>query len=152
MQITARVDYGVRALVALAAMEGAAATGPKLAEDQDIPVKFLESILRDLKRDGLVVAYRGRFGGYQLGRDADDIYIADVVRAVDGPLAAVRGLPPENVKYQGSAEVLTSVWVAVRASLRSVLEEVSIADIVAKRLPEDVTGLLRDDDAWKRRK
>ncbi|GAA2245451.1 RrF2 family transcriptional regulator [Rarobacter faecitabidus] len=150
MQITARVDYSVRALAELAAQHDLTWTGPQIAEAQDIPVKFLESIMRDLKRAGMVVAHRGRFGGYSLARSAEQITIADIVRAVDGPLAAVRGMPPEDAKYQGVVEPLTSVWVAVRASMRNVLERVTIADVIRGRLPDEVTGLL-SNDAWKRR-
>lgn len=150
MQITARVDYGVRALAELAAKGDVSGTGPELAQAQDIPAKFLESIMRDLKRDGIVIAHRGRFGGYSLGRPAAKISIADVARAVDGPLAAVRGLPPEDTEYRGVVAPLTAVWVAVRASMRTVLEQVTIADIVAGVLPRHVNDLLTDD-AWKRR-
>ncbi|GAA2515151.1 RrF2 family transcriptional regulator [Rarobacter incanus] len=151
MQITARVDYAVRALVELATRGGDSVTGPQIAEAQDIPAKFLESIMRDLKRDGLVVSQRGRFGGYAFGVPADRISIADVVRAVDGPLAAVRGLPREDVAYQGAATALTTVWVAVRAAMRAVLEQTTIADVAAGEIPPAVTAMLTDD-AWKRRR
>ncbi len=151
MHITARADYAIRALVALAAAADATATGPQLAASQAIPAKFLESILRDLKREGMVLAHRGRYGGYGLARPASEILLADVVRAVDGPLAAVRGLPPERLEYTGAAQRLTDVWVAVRVALRGVLESVSIEDLVTGSLPESVTALLSAEGAWQRR-
>ncbi len=150
MQITARADYAVRALAELAGREQSA-TRAELAEAQDIPSKFLETILTDLKKAGIVTALRGSSGGYILARSPDAVTVADVVRAVDGPLAAVRGLAPENVSYAGSAESLRDVWVAVRASIRTVLESVTIADLIAGRLPSGVRSLLADDDAYRRR-
>lgn len=150
MQITARADYAVRALAELASRT-ASATRVELAQAQDIPPKFLEAILSDLKKAGIVVAQRGSAGGYVLARPAADVSIADVVRAVDGPLAAVRGLAPESVRYTGPAESLTDVWVAVRASIRAVLESVTVDDVVTGRLPPEVQALLVDDDAYRRR-
>lgn len=150
MQITARADYAVRALAELAARTGSA-TRVELAEAQDIPAKFLEAILSDLKKAGIVVALRGSGGGYVLARPAETVSIADVVRAVDGPLAAVRGLAPEAMRYDGPAEPLRDVWVALRASIRAVLESVTIADLVSGRLPAEVQTLLDVDDAYRRR-
>lgn len=151
MQITARADYAIRALTVLAAAPQGAATGPQLAEEQDIPPKFLESVLRDLKRDGIVIAHRGRYGGYGLARPAAQIVLADVVRAVDGPLAAVRGLSPEDATYEGTAKNLTDVWVAVRAAVRNVLEVVTLQHLIDHELPTSVTELLAADGAWQRR-
>lgn len=150
MQITARADYAVRALAELASRESSA-TRIELAEAQDIPAKFLEAILSDLKKAGIVVALRGSGGGYVLARSPGEVSVADVVRAVDGPLAAVRGLPPEAMRYSGPAESLRDVWVAVRASIRVVLESITIADVVDGRVPPDVQTLLDDEDAYRRR-
>lgn len=151
MQITARADYAIRALAELASRGGESATRTDLAEAQAIPAKFLEAILADLKRAGLVVALRGSGGGYLLAQDAAGITVADIVRAVDGPLAAVRGLAPEALQYEGSTAALRDVWVAVRASLRLVLESVTLADVVSGILPDEVTLLLQGDDVYKRR-
>ncbi|HKT57435.1 MAG TPA: Rrf2 family transcriptional regulator [Microbacterium sp.] len=151
MQITARADYAVRALVELASRAGASATRAEIAESQAIPSKFLESILTDLKKAGLLTARRGTTGGYVLAVAAERITIADVVRAVDGPLAAVRGIAPEAVQYTGTAEPLRDVWVAVRASVRLVLEATTVADLLANRLPDHVRTLLQGEGAYERR-
>lgn len=152
MQVSARVDYGVRALAELAARsEEVLMTSEELAADQGLPVKFLESILTQLRRAGLVVSKRGAEGGYRLGRPADQITIADVFRALDGPIAAVRGQAPEDLAYPGAAEHLRDVWVATRAALRTVLEDVTLADLVGGELPEHVRVLLEQPGAWERR-
>lgn len=150
MHILAKVDYGMRALLTLAAMERPA-TSEDLARAQGLPVKFLGSILTDLRRAGLVSSQRGAEGGFRLGRPAGEIAVADVMRALDGPLAEVRGLRPESATYEGPAEHLQDVWVAVRAALRGVLEQVTLADVVGDRLPRPVARLTRDPDAWKAR-
>lgn len=149
--MTARADYAVRAVIELAARRPASATRQQLADAQDIPGKFLEAILGDLRRTGIIEAQRGASGGYRLGRDPKDITLAEIVRVAEGPLAAVRGLPPEDTLYPGPAAPLTQVWVAVRASLRDVLEATSVADILSADLPEQVTGLLARPDSWVRR-
>ena len=118
---------------------------------QSIPAKFLENILADLRRAGLVASQRGAEGGYWLAKPADTVAVADVIRAVEGPLADVHGTPPETVSYEGAAASLQRVWVATRAALRSVLEEVTIADIVAGTLPSTAEGFLDEPDAWSRR-
>ncbi len=140
----------MRALLTLAAMERPA-TSEDLARAQGLPVKFLGSILTDLRRAGLVSSQRGAEGGFRLGRPAGEIAVADVMRALDGPLAEVRGLRPESATYEGPAEHLQDVWVAVRAALRGVLEQVTLADVVGDRLPRPVARLTRDPDAWKAR-
>lgn len=150
VHIPAKVDYGMRALLALAAA-GEPATGEALARAQDLPPKFLGAILTDLRRAGLVVSQRGAAAGYRLARPAEDITVADVMRALDGPLAEVRGLLPEMTEYHGAAEHLQEVWVATRAALRSVLERVSLADVVAGRMPAPVARLTADPDAWSAR-
>ena len=152
MQVSARVDYGVRALVELTSCgEEHLVTADELAEVQQIPVKFLEGILTQLRRAGLIVSKRGAEGGYRLARPADTISIADVFRALDGPIAAVRGLAPEDMAYPGAAEHLREVWVATRASLRTVLESVTLADVVAGTLPQAAQELLAAPGAWERR-
>ena len=150
MYISAKVDYAVRALCTLAASD-TPLTSEALAEAQGLPAKFLESILNDMRRAGLLTSQRGPDGGYRLARPADEITVADVIRRLDGPLAEIRGLRPEAAAYGGAAEHLQAVWVAVRASLRSVLDDVTIAGIASGELPESVTRLTADPDAWRSR-
>jgi Rrf2 family protein len=150
VRTTAKADYAVRAAIELAAA-GDLLTAEQIAQSQEIPVNFLENILRDLRRAGLVESRRGQAGGYVLARAPDAITIADVIRAVEGPLANVRGLPPETLDYPASAEKLRDVWVALRAGVRSVLEGVTLADVASGNLPEHVEDLTRDEDAWARR-
>jgi Rrf2 family protein len=146
--ISAKVDYAVRALCTLADADGKAVTAEALAKSQNLPAKFLESILNDMRRAGLLLSQRGAEGGYRLSRPAESITVAEVIRPLDGPMAEVRGLRPEATEYEGSAEHLQDVWVAVRASLRAVLEHVTIADIVSGELPRSVQKLTTDPDAW----
>ena len=152
MHISAKSDYAVRALLALAAQpDDGPLTGEAIARSQNLPTKFLENILVDLRRAGFVRSQRGPEGGYRLARPASEITPAEVVRMIDGPLAEVRGLRPEATDYEGPAEHLQEVWVAARASLRKVLDEVSLADIVVGRLPRHVKTLTADPEAWKAR-
>jgi Rrf2 family protein len=154
VRITAKADYAVRAAAELAAADATGdvpVKGELLASRQQIPLKFLENILTDLRRAGLVRSRRGAEGGYQLARSARGITVADVLRAVEGPLAAVQGVQPQELAYGGAAEHLPEVWVAVRAGLRAVLEHVSLADLAAGRLPRVVTGKTASDDAWSPR-
>lgn len=141
----------MRAMLTLAAESPGTMTADRLAEAQHLPVKFLENILVELRRGGLVVSQRGAEGGYRLARPPSEITAADVLRLVDGPLAGVRGARPETTIYEGPAAHLQEVWVAARASLRSVLERVTLADIVSGQLPSPVAELLADPDAWKTR-
>jgi Rrf2 family protein len=141
----------VRAATELAASPGGPVKGEELARRQDIPAKFLENILADLRRSGIVASQRGADGGYRLARPATDVTVADIIRAVEGPLADVHGMPPETVTYTGAAAALQQVWVATRAALRSILEHVSVADVVAGRLPPVGEAALADPDAWARR-
>jgi len=153
MHITARVDYAVRTMLELAAIDdGRPAKAEALATAQTIPHKFLEAVLADLRRGGLVNSRRGPEGGYWLARPAAEISIADVIRAVEGPLASVRGERPEDVAYHGVAETLQNVWIAVRVNLRAVLEEVTLADVVSGELPGAVDELTKDAGAWERRR
>ena len=150
MNISAKADYAICAAVALAADDGdAPVKGEALARSQDIPTKFLENIMGDLRKAGIVSSQRGAVGGYWLARPADEVTLADVIRAVDGPLANVRGTRPEQTAYRGVTQSLVEVWIAVRASLRSVLEAVTLADVVAGRLPVRVARMARDPDAWQ---
>jgi len=148
MRVSAKADYAIRAAVELAAAGEGPLKGDRIAEAQDIPSNFLENILSDLRNAGIVMSRRGADGGYWLARPADEVSLADIIRAVDGPLANVRGVRSEQVSYQGSAEQLRAVWVAVRASLRAVLEQVTLADVVTGELPENVRALAEDPDAW----
>lgn len=149
MRVTARGDYAVRAAVELAAAGGAARKVSELAAAQDIPPRFLENILLALRRAGLVHSRRGADGGFRLSRPPEEITVANVLRAVEGPIANVQGIPPDQVVYGGSAAALREVWVAVRASLRAVLERVTLADIASGSLPNEVTELLADPEAWR---
>jgi Rrf2 family protein len=151
VRVTAKVDYALRALVELAAAGGATVKGDRLAEAQGIPLKFLENILAELRRAGIVGSQRGAEGGYRLVRDADTVSVADVVRAVEGPLADVHGTPPESLEPPGVAAPVREVWVATRAALRSVLEVVSVGEIARGELPGAVTSRLDDPSAWTRR-
>ena len=148
MRVSAKADYAIRAAVELAAAGDGPVKGERLAQAQEIPSNFLENILSDLRNAGIVASRRGADGGYWLARPAADVSLADVIRAVDGPLANVRGVRSEQVAYQGSAEKLRDVWVAVRASLRSVLENVTLADLASGELPASVRTLVADPDAW----
>jgi Rrf2 family protein len=152
MRTTAKADYAVRAAVELAA---AATCEPvkadHIAEAQKIPLNFLENILAELRRAGIVESRRGAAGGYLLARPPEEISVADVIRAVEGPLANVRGMSPDLLEYEGSAEPLRDVWVALRASVRSVLERVTLADVAKGELPPLVAELTQGADAWSRR-
>jgi Rrf2 family protein len=148
MQISARVDYAVRALIELAAAGDGPVKSERLAQAQNIPGKFLENILSELRHAGLLLSQRGAEGGYWLSRKPQDITLADIIRAVDGPLANIRGQRPETVDYEGAAAHLSDVWIAVRASLRSVLEHVTLADLVSGELPPVVVDLAREPEAW----
>jgi Rrf2 family protein len=156
MHISAKADYGMRALLELTSVylsgSGALVKAETISAAQDIPVKFLEGILRQLRQTGIVASKRGAAGGYRLDRSPSEVTIADVVRALDGPLAAVRGQRPEDVEYAGPSEHLKEVWVAVRAAMRDVLEHITLADVAANNLPDPVTRLLDEPGAWQRRK
>ena len=149
MHVTAKVDYAIRTLVELACAQAPPIKSDRLAESQDIPTKYLENILVQLKTAGFVRAQRGNDGGYWLARPPERITLADVIRAVEGPLAAVRGERPENVTYHGSAAPLRDVWIAVRASLRDVLETTTIADVAQRQLPDSVRTRTADPEAWE---
>lgn len=148
MHISAKIEYAVRALLVLAAAEGGPLSGATLAQAQGLPPKFLDGILAELRRSHIIVSQRGSDGGYRLARDASQIALADVIRAIDGPLAAVRGEHPEVTTYAGPAEHLQDVWIAIRATLRSVLETTTLADVVSGKFPQNVRRLVADPDAW----
>jgi Rrf2 family protein len=152
VRVSAKVDYAVRAAVELAAAEpGVNVKAEAIAEAQSIPRKFLDNILQGMRQAGLVVSRRGPDGGHQLARPASEIAIADVIRAIDGPLANVGGRFPEDLSLTGSAAPLQEVWIAVRASLRSVLEETTLADVASGELPAAVRSLAAQPGAWERR-
>jgi Rrf2 family protein len=151
LQVSAKTDYALRAAAELARAASVGVgplKGEKISEAQGIPKKFMENILHDLKRAGLVRTQRGASGGYWLALPADEISLADVIREVEGPLANVRGEWPEAVEYTGAAEHLQEVWIAVRANLRVVLESVTLADVVENNLPDHITKLTRNPEAW----
>ncbi|MFB0632563.1 Rrf2 family transcriptional regulator [Streptomyces sp. AB3(2024)] len=149
MRISARADYAVRAALQLAASQD---DGPvkaeAIADAQDIPHKFLEGILNDMRRGGLVLSQRGGNGGYRLAKPARSISIADVIRVVDGPLVSVRGVRPPDLSYTGPAESLLPLWIALRANVREILDGVSLADVASCDLPADVSALTRTPEAW----
>lgn len=147
MRLSARVDYALRALSELAAAN-APRTVDQLSAAQHIPNKYLESILGELRRDGLLRSQRGPEGGYRLARPADAISIADVIRALDGELANVRGSRPENLEYTGAAQPLQQVWIALRASERQILEGVSLAHVAGAEMPSMVADLVANPAAW----
>ncbi|MCS0601348.1 Rrf2 family transcriptional regulator [Streptomyces sp. LP11] len=150
MRISARADYAVRAVLELAVRQG---NGPVKAEEiaavQGIPHKFLEGILGDLRRAGIVASRRGGGGGYRLARDAAAVTVADVIRGVDGPIVSVRGERPTGLTYTGTAQPLLPLWIALRANVRRVLEGVTVADLAADTLPEPVRALAAEPGAWE---
>jgi Rrf2 family protein len=148
MRLSARADYALRAAIELAAAENGHVTAEQLARAQQIPGKFLEAILTQLRRAGLVRSQRGPDGGFWLARPAEDISLADIIRAIDGPLVDVRGERPEKVGYTGVAEPLQTVWIALRANERAILEEVTLAHLVSRELPLRVRELAEDPRAW----
>lgn len=151
MRISAKVDYAVRAATELARKESGPTKGEAIATAQAIPLKFLENILIDLRHAGLVRSQRGAEGGYWLARPAAQISVADIIRAVEGPLASVRGQPPEEIDYPAGAEQLQRVWIAIRSALRGVAENVSLADLVGESLPARVEKLAAEPASWKTR-
>lgn len=150
MHISAKVDYGLRALCTLES-NGEPQTADQLAEAQGLPVRFLRSILNELRRSGIVNSHRGNEGGYQLARPGNQITVGEVFRRLEGPLAEVRGLRPEATSYDAAASHLQTIWVAVRACLREVLDEITIADVVSGKLPQHVSTLVAKPDAWQPR-
>jgi Rrf2 family protein len=149
VRVSAKTDYAIRAVLELAAAPDATPVkGERIATAQGIPLRFLENILMQLRHAGLVESRRGADGGYRLARPPEDVTLADVIRAIDGPLAGVSGTRPEALGFQGVAEPMREVWIAVRASLRSVLEGITLADVTAGRLPDHVRDLIAEKDAW----
>ena len=149
MRISAKADYAVRAVVELAAAtDEKPIKAERIATAQDIPLNFLENILGELRHAGIVRSHRGAEGGFRLAKAAELITIADVIRAVEGPLASVRGGPPEDSEYRGASEALLRVWIAVRANLRGVVEHVTVADVAEGRLPKSIDKLAQDPEAW----
>jgi Rrf2 family protein len=152
MHVTAKADYAVRAVVELAAgSQDAPRKVDEVAQAQGIPVSFLENILTQLRSAGLVRSQRGPEGGYWLAHPPEEVNLAQVIRAVEGPLVGVRGLRPEEVSYVGSAESLQQVWLALRANLRKVLEHVTLADVASGKLPKDIVALTKQEEAWETR-
>jgi len=148
MRVSAKADYAVRAAVELAAAESPPVKGEAISQAQEIPLKFLENILGELRHAGIVRSQRGTEGGYWLARPAEEITLADVIRAVEGPLASVRGSSPETLKYGGTAKPLGKLWVAVRANLRAILESVTLADVASGELPGLIDELTTDPAVW----
>ena len=150
MRVSAKSDYALRALIEMAAREdGRPVSAEELGRLQEIPHGFLQAILADLRRAGIVISQRGQSGGWRMAKQDSQISVADVIRAVDGPLVSVYGLRPEAVTYNERAEVLQHVWIAARDSLRDVFENVSIEQLATRELPENVTARTADEDAWQ---
>ena len=149
MRISAKVDYAVRAAAELAAApDEKPIKAERIATNQDIPLNFLENILGELRHAGIVRSHRVADGGFRLARDPDEVTVADIIRAVEGPLATVRGGPPEDSSYGGAASALARVWIAVRKNVRGVVEHVTLADIASGNLPARVDRLASDPEAW----
>jgi Rrf2 family protein len=149
VRVSAKTDYAIRAALELAAAPDAKPVkGERISKAQAIPLRFLENILMQLRHAGLVESRRGADGGYRLARPASEVTLADVIRAIDGPLAGVSGVRPESLGFEGVAEPMRDVWIAVRASLRGVLERVTLADVISGDLPPHVRELVADEDAW----
>jgi Rrf2 family protein len=150
MRVSAKSDYALRALIEMASrVDGRPVSAEELGRLQEIPHGFLQAILADLRRAGIVMSQRGQSGGWRMGRAATDVSVADVIRAVDGPLVSVYGLRPEAVSYNETADVLQHVWIAARHSLRDVFEHVSIQQLSDRKLPRAVTARTADEDAWQ---
>jgi Rrf2 family protein len=152
VRVSAKADYAVRAMIELAAGdEDSPVKGDLIAEAQRIPLRFLENILAELRHAGLVHSRRGADGGYWLQRAADDVTLAEIIRAVEGPLATVRGEPADELVFTGQAKPLQQVWIALRANIREILESVTLADVVAGELPEPVRSIASHPDVWSHR-
>lgn len=150
MRVSAKSDYALRALIEMASrVDGRAVSAEELGRLQEIPHGFLQAILADLRRAGVVMSQRGQSGGWRMGRPASDVSVADVIRAVDGPLVSVYGLRPEAVTYNETADVLQHVWIAARDSLRDVFEQVSIQQLADRELPDEVTSRTAREEAWQ---
>jgi Rrf2 family protein len=150
MRVSTKSDYALRALIEIARSDDVV-SAERIAAKQDIPTTFLQAILADLRRAAIVASQRGQAGGWRMAADPSSVAIADVIRAVDGPLLSVYGLRPENVKYNESAEVLQTVWIAARSSLREVFETTTLAHLAAGDLPKGVVARTVDEDAWQTR-
>jgi Rrf2 family protein len=149
MRVSAKSDYALRALIEVGRQDnGLPVSAEEIGRRQDVPHGFLQAILADLRRAGIVRSVRGQSGGWRMARDLTDVTVADVIRAVDGPLVSVYGLRPESVEYNENANVLQLVWIAARANLRDVFERVTIEMLVKHALPDEITVLTDDKDAW----
>jgi Rrf2 family protein len=149
VRISAKADYAVRAAVELAAAtDEKPVKAERIATAQGIPLNFLENILGELRHAGIVRSHRGAEGGFRLAKPATELTVADIIRAVEGPLASVRGGPPEEAEYPGAAATLPRVWIAVRANLRRVMEHITVADIAGGQLPKSIDKLAEDPEAW----
>jgi Rrf2 family protein len=152
MRVSAKTDYALRALLEMSSRDdGKPVSAEELGRLQGIPHGFLQAILADLRKAGVVIAQRGQSGGWRMNRDPKDVSVADVIRAVDGPLGSVAGHAPEDMEYQGHTMRLRDTWVAVRASVRGVLEGITLDDIASDHLPDSISRLLDGTDAWVRR-
>jgi Rrf2 family protein len=148
VRVSAKADYAVRAAIEIAAADDPPVKAEEIAGRQEIPLTFLVKILHELRMAGLIRTQRGPDGGHELARPAEEISIADVLRAIEGPLAEVRGTPPEALRYDGTAAPLQRVWIALRTNMRGVLETVSVADVASGRIPASVDALADEQESW----
>jgi Rrf2 family protein len=149
MRVSAKADYALRGVLEIAAARNPPVKRDEIAAAQRIPVKFLETILGELKHAGIIASQRGADGGYSLAKDAAQVTVADVIRVIDGPLAHIRDTRPESLDYGGVAAPLKDVFIALRAHMREVLESVTLADLVAGELPEQITSALEKPEAYQ---
>jgi Rrf2 family protein len=147
MRVPTKVDYGLRALIEIARHDSAI-SAEQIGNGQNLPSGYLQEILADLRRAGILTSCRGPAGGWLMAVDPEDVSVADVIRAVDGPLLSIHGMRPESVDYTTSARTLQLVWIAARSSMRSVFERVTIAALAADKLPADVFARTKEDGAW----
>jgi Rrf2 family protein len=148
VRVSAKADYAVRAAVELAVAGQEPLTAEIVAQRQQIPVQFLQKIFHELQRARLVASQRGPEGGHRLARPPEEITVADILRAIEGPLAAVRGQSPESLSYPGAAQPLQEVWIALRTNVRTVLEGVTLADLASAHLPRRISTLAREPESW----
>ena len=150
MRVSAKADYAVRAMIELAAgTEESPVAGERVSADQEIPARFLDTILTELRYAGLVRGRPGANGGYWLARPPEDVTLAEIIDEIDGPLASVHGQPPNELAFRGDAKPLQEVWIALRANVREVLGSVTIADLVAGQLPQPIRKIASDPQAWQ---
>jgi len=154
MKISAKVDYALQAIVEIASIsqKDSLISTKEISRKRNIPEKFLEGILTSLCNSGVVNSYRGPSGGFELAKKPEDVFVADIIRIIDGPLASIRGVAPEEIEYTGAVKHISEVWIATRVALRNVLENISIAEILTGKFDANISEILYEKGAWKRRR